>query len=110
MSSLEYKIAIIGNQDAVFGFRTIGVDAVAVKSPEEAQIRVKELYNSPEYAVIMITEDWAEILDETLRKLPPKALPAIVAVPSQAGSTGAGLLQLKRIVERAVGSDILADR
>ncbi len=106
---MAYKLAIIGSGDAVLGFKAVGIDAIAVKTKEEAQNKVKEVYDSENYATLFITEDWADQIEELLDSLPPKALPAIVAVPSQAGSTGAGLANLKKIVEQAVGSDILSN-
>jgi len=105
---MKYKIAIIGSLDAVTGFKAVGADAIAVKSKSEAEEKIREIYNQSEYAIIFITEDWVDQLSEFLSGLKPKALPAIVAVPSQAGSTGAGLANLKKIVEQAVGSDILS--
>lgn len=106
---MGYKIAIVGSPDAVGGFKAIGVDAIPVKTKTEAENKVKEIYNSTEYATLFITEDLVELIKDFLNELPAKALPAIVAVPSQAGSTGAGLANLKKIVEQAVGSDILSN-
>ena len=104
---MSYKIAIIGNDDAIGGFKAVGATAIGVKDIEDAKQKITAIYNSDEYAALFITEDWADKLKSFLMELPPKALPAITAIPSQSGSTGAGLANLKRIVEQAVGSDIL---
>lgn len=106
---MKYKIAIIGSSDAVSGFKAVGCEALVVKTPEEAQEKVQMVYDSNEYATVFITEDWADKIRDFLTELPAKALPSIVAIPSQSGSTGAGMAQLKTIVEKAVGSDILSN-
>lgn len=106
---MKYKIAILGSADAVAGFKAVGVDALPVSSVEQAQQEVKKIYDSSEYATLFITEDWYDQVKNFIEELAPKALPAIVAIPSQAGSTGAGLSALKKIVEKAVGSDILSE-
>jgi V/A-type H+-transporting ATPase subunit F len=106
----QYSIAVIGSPDAVLGFKALGVDALGIKTKEEAEAMLAKSYTSEKYAVIFITEDWYDIIRKEINELPAQALPAIVAIPSQAGSTGAGLANLKRIVEKAVGSDILGDR
>jgi V/A-type H+-transporting ATPase subunit F len=106
----QYSIAIIGSPDAVLGFKALGVDALGIKTKEEAEDVLAESYASEKYAIIFITEDWYDTIRKTINELPVQALPALVAIPSQAGSTGAGLANLKRIVEKAVGSDILSDR
>ena len=43
---------------------------------------------------------------DRLREAP---LPAVVPIPGISGNTGLGLRQVKRSVEQAVGSDILAN-
>lgn len=105
---MDYKIIIIGNEDAITGFKAVGLEVAGVKTKEDCEKKVSEIYGSNDYGVLFITEDWADQIKTFLDQLPPKALPAIVAVPSQAGSTGAGLANLKKIVEQAVGSDILS--
>lgn len=106
---MSYKIAIIGNEDAIGGFKAVGADTINVKTAQEAQDAVTSVYDSSEYGIVFITENWVDEIKEFLNELPPRALPSIVAIPSQSGSTGAGLANLKRIVEQAVGSDILGD-
>jgi V/A-type H+/Na+-transporting ATPase subunit F len=104
---MEYKIAILGSKDSVRGFQALGVDTYEVAKTQEAVDSLQKVYQSHDYAVLFITEDWADKVRKTLEELPAKALPAVVAVPSQHGSTGAGLKNLSKIVEQAVGSDVL---
>ena len=106
---MSYKISIIGYPDAVAGFKALGVDAIGIKTAQEAEEEIKKVYDSGEYATLFITEDIVDQIKDFLNELPAKALPAIVAVPSQTGSTGTGLENLKKIVEQAVGSDILSN-
>lgn len=115
---MKCKIAIVGSRDAVAGFSLLGVDIVPVETKEEAvqqlltlkkDVRTDE--NGREqntYAIVFITEDLAEgISPDDEKKLSRGALPAIIPLPSHQGSTGYSMQRLKRIVERAVGSDIL---
>jgi len=115
---MKYKTAIIGSRDAIAGFSLLGVDVVPVESPQEAVeqlLTLKKKKREDErgvevntYAIIFITEDLAGgISPDDEKKLARGALPAIIPLPSHQGSTGYGLQRLKRIVERAVGSDIL---
>ena len=115
---MKYKTAIVGTRDTVAGFALLGVDIVPVESEKQAVeelLRLKKETQKDEngkeynaYAIIFITEDLAGgISPEDEKKLARGALPAIIPLPSHQGSTGYGLQRLKRIVERAVGSDIL---
>ena len=101
------KIGIIGSTDTILGFKAVGVEPLGVSSVEDGIKMINELRASEEYGIIFVTEDWAEKLDEELQLLEAKTLPAVIRIPASRGSTGAGLKNLKRIVERAVGSDVL---
>lgn len=117
---MKYSIAIIGSREAILGFRALGVDTVAVKDTKDAvenMFSLKKMKQTsesgavtetPKYAVVFITEDFAQgISIDDYKKLSIGALPAIIPIPSHKGSTGFGLTKLKRIVEKAVGSDIM---
>lgn len=105
----DYKIAIIGSADAIGGFRAIGVETIDVQSADDCREKFLTAFDSPDYGILFITEDWAEKIKDVLSDLPLRALPSIVAIPAQSGSTGIGMANLKKIVEQAVGSDILAN-
>ena len=109
---------MIGSREAVGGFALLGVDIIPVQSAPEAVEQLFRLKREttmddrgverPLYAIVFVTEDLSSgISPEDEKKLARGALPAIVPIPSHRGSTGYGQLRLKRIVERAVGSDIL---
>lgn len=114
---MKYKIAIVGSREAVAGFSLLGVDIVPVDSTAEAVEQLMRLKKETRteggrdiqtYAIVFITEDLAGgISPDDEKKLARGALPAIIPLPSHQGSSGYGLTRLKRIVERAVGSDIL---
>lgn len=102
----KYKMAILGNQDAVLGFKGLGVDAYGI-SDHNAKDVLKEVVECSKYAIVFITEDWVDILSNEIGEYYEMPLPAIVSVPSPKGTSGAAIKNLKRIVEQAVGSDIL---
>ncbi len=113
----SYRIAVVGSRETVAGFALLGADVVPVDSGKQAVEELlrlkKEVVNEGGidrnmYAIVFITEDLASgISADDEKKLARGALPAIIPLPSHEGSTGYGLQRLKRIVERAVGSDIL---
>lgn len=100
------KIAILGSKNSILGFKAIGLETFAVQSIEDAKILLK-VAKSNLYAIIFITEDWAKKLRKEIDEIAGQALPAILTVPSPKGASKEGIRNLKKIVERAVGSDIL---
>ena len=102
----NYKIAILGSHDTILGFKALGVEVVSLVE-DKAEQQVKEVVEGEKYAIVFITEDWTVKLEGILSEYYSRALPAIVSVPSPQGITGAAFKNLKKIVEQAVGSDIL---
>ncbi len=100
------RIAIVGNPNSVKAFIALGVETFPIITKEEGRKELENIAQRTDIAVLFITENWAEELREELQALESRALPAIVAIPSQLGSTCEGTRRLKRIVEQAVGSDI----
>ncbi|MDP3970606.1 MAG: V-type ATP synthase subunit F [bacterium] len=103
----EYDIAILGTPDSVLGFKGLGLDVFGVTTQEEGVESLKIIMESGKHAVLFITEDWAAKLEDQLDKFRGQALPAVLPIPSQKGATGEGSRNLSKIVEQAVGSDII---
>lgn len=113
----SYKLAIIGPKEAVMGFKMLGIEIFSPKDTKELVINLyslkKETINEKghernAYAIIFVTEQLAEkIPQDDYKKLTNDALPAIIPIPSHLGSTGFGISRLSKIVERAIGSNIL---
>jgi len=100
-------IAIIGNPNSVKAFTALGVETFPIITHDEGVNVITQITKRDDLAVVFVTENWAEELQNDLTMLESRALPAVVAIPSQLGPTGEGMRRLRRIVEKAVGSDIL---
>jgi len=101
-----YKIGVIGDKDSIMGFKAVGISVFPVSTPMEAQ-EVLEKIADDEYAIMYITEQMAENIVSTIDQYSERRFPAIIPIPSNAGSLGIGLQGIKKSVERAVGADIL---
>ncbi len=113
----QYKLAIIGAPHSILLYRAFGVESFGVSTVDEAREKLNELVaknlgdekKTPEYAVIFVEENFfKEFPEDLLEKLSRKPLPAVTPVPS-AGDSKSDFAseRLRKIVERAVGSDIL---
>lgn len=113
-----YRIAIVGQKEAIQGFALLGVDIVSAQSSAEAAeqlLRLKKEMRTDEsgrernaYAIVFVAEDlMSGLTAEDERRLGKGALPAIVPLPSHRGSSGYAIERLNRIVEQAIGSNIL---
>lgn len=101
-----YKLAVLGDHDSIYGFAAIGLDTFPVEDTEEAAKVLKKLSDS-DYAVIYITESLQSILESEIDNYISMETPAIIPIPGVSGNTGKGMRNVKKSVERAVGSDII---
>lgn len=101
-----YRVVAMGDKESIYGFAALGLDVVYPENFRQAQESFKKLIRS-NYAVIYITEELAESLEEEIEKFSYKSTPAIIRIPGVKGNTGKGMMNVKKSVEKAVGSDIV---
>lgn len=101
-----HDIAVIGDYDSIYGFAALGFETIPVSDAGEAKQRLSMLAESG-YGIIYITEALAANLRDEITKYQDRLIPAIIEIPGMHGNTGAGIYEVKKSVERAVGSDIL---
>lgn len=103
-----YKIGVLGDRDSVYGFGALGLEVFPVEEPEAGAKLLRRLAEEG-YAVLYVTEALCAQIPDELERLRERPLPAVVPILGIYGNTGMGLQQVKRSVEQAVGSDILAN-
>lgn len=100
------KVAVLGDKDSVYGFSALGLKLFFAERQEEVKKHFLQLC-SQDYAVIFITENAADMLDEEIEEVSSRMTPSVILIPGIKGNTGQGMKSLKRAMEKAVGSDIL---
>lgn len=102
-----YKIAVMGDRDSIYGFASVGLIPYPVTDKEVGKKKLKEIVDSKEYAIVYMTERLAKDLDKEIQYYSENDNIAIILIPGVSGNTGDGIRQVKRSVEKAVGSDII---
>ena len=112
-----FKLAVVGNPSSVMLYKVLGCDAFGVTTDEEGRDKVEKLFRMSRedenktavYAVVFVDETlYKTFSEDSMEKFSKKALPAIIPVPSPtSGDDNFAGKRLRKIVERAVGSDIL---
>lgn len=102
-----YRIAAIGDKDSVYGFAALGLDVIFTDENDSNAVKKLRKLAEGEYAVIYITELLAQKLEKEINRYREREIPAIIPIPGTVGNTGAGIANVKKSVEQAVGSDIL---
>ncbi|HBR28911.1 MAG TPA: V-type ATP synthase subunit F [Firmicutes bacterium] len=102
-----YKMAVIGEEDLIRGFGLLGLELFPVASGQEARDLLSGLKDDRDYGVIFITESIAQGFTGEIEEWGSRPLPCITYIPGMAGSEGYATERIRRIVEKAVGVDIL---
>lgn len=103
-----YKIAVLGNRDSIYGLAALGLEIFPTDGfdVEKSSHLLRKLADDS-YGVIYMTEELQEQLKEEILRYKNRMLPAIIPIPGTSGNTGVGMAGLKKLVEQAVGSDII---
>lgn len=110
----EYRVAIIGPEAVVSGFKMLGVEVFPARSSEELvetfldlQKKTMDTKSDNRYACVIVMEDLLEnVSQEEYARMTREALPALVSLPGIKGSSGVSSRRLKALTERAIGTDL----
>lgn len=103
------EIYAIGAPDVVGPFKVVGAKVLAGTTAEDVKASVQTVYRDRQAALAIVTEDAAELAAEAIGHLKDKLGPAVLLIPSHRGSSGRPLTDIRELVARAVGIDLMAN-
>lgn len=106
MATEPQKIGVIGNRDAILPFRLIGLETFPVTTAEQAKAQLSQLAKQ-DFGIIYLTEDFAQMIPDTIRYYDTLVTPAVILIPTHKGQLGIGMQRIQDNVEKAVGQNIL---
>lgn len=106
MGVLVSKIAVIGDRTSVLGYRGLGLDTFEVAGAPGAREVWPDVIAGG-YDVIFVTEDVYGGITDLVDEVSEQATPAVSVIPPATGGTGLGGEKIRRIVEKAIGTDVL---
>jgi V/A-type H+-transporting ATPase subunit F len=95
------KIGIIGEKNIVLAFNDLGMEVFTVEKDEDLEYAKQKIRD---LAVLFVTETIADKYN--LDDLYSKTLPAVLVIPGAKGDLGKGSENLKKTLERALGSEL----
>ena len=97
------KYSIIGDEDAVLGFRMVGVTGKVATNSDEAKHAFDAILEDEENCIIIITERVADMIRPIVDKyLFTESFPLIVEIPDRNGPKP-GRLGIRETVNAAIG-------
>lgn len=78
----DSSLFVIGDENAVFGFRLLGVEGWAVHSAAEAHSALDSALARTDLKIVLVTDEWAQALRHELDRLRTTLpSPLIVEIP-----------------------------
>jgi V/A-type H+-transporting ATPase subunit F len=102
---MKTNLALMGDSESIMCFKAAGVDTFGVTAIDAADT-LRKLAKS--YKVIFITDTFAQLTEDIIKKFDDETYPIIISLPSKDGNNGSGSRLLKRLSEKALGVDILS--
>lgn len=103
---MAYKMAVVGNRDVVLAFKLLGFEVFPATKGDEARQLLHQLAEE-KFGVILITENIAKEIPDTIRHFDTLPTPAVILIPTHKGSEGIGKAKVNANVEKAIGQNIL---
>lgn len=104
---MEGKVAVIGSEDFVMPFTTLGLDTFVVDPDGDKVIESAENIIKAKYAMVVVAENIAPVTDEVFSKTIRDSLPCVVVVPFTTESQGFSTESLGKLLKMSIGIDIV---
>ncbi|NLC69542.1 MAG: V-type ATP synthase subunit F [Clostridiaceae bacterium] len=101
-----HRIGVIGDKDSILVFKAVGFSVFEANTAEEGE-KVLHALVKEDYGVIYVTEQIAAKIQHVLETYRKCRIPAIITIPGNQGSLGVGMDNIRKLVEKAVGINIL---
>jgi len=102
------KIAIVADVDTVNCFKLGGLEHVyTVENAEEAEERISELLETPDFALIIMTDHIANRIRATINEVTEEQeYPLIISIPSVSGASPLALDSINELIKRKTGIEL----
>lgn len=105
-----YKFSVVTDPDTAAGFRLAGVDVIEVRSMDEAKKIIPELLLRDDTGIVALNEDYMQVLDDKIMtKIEKTYRPIIIPIPVRR-KVGGGMSYIERLLQRAIGYNIVVRR
>ena len=104
------KVIVIGKHAAILPFKSVGVDPVDVEDCDGAKQALRSIRESGEETLILIPEDIAVDCQNEINLLRQGTNAVILTLPAMSGEVGIQREQVRQLVARSLGVDLMGKK
>ncbi len=101
------RIVAIGERDQVRAFRAVGVEVVPVANLDEAIQALRQHAVDDPATLVLLSEPLAQEMAEQLQEIRSRSRAMLLVIPSHRGTAHASLREMKALIERSIGVDMI---
>jgi ATP synthase (F/14-kDa) subunit. len=100
----------MGKHAAILPFKAVGVEIVDVKGVEEAQEKLCDLAGTEEETLVLIPEDIAVGCTAEIASIRKGSSIVVMTLPASSGNIGLQREQVRQLVARSIGVDLMGKK
>jgi vacuolar-type H+-ATPase subunit F/Vma7 len=104
------KVIVIGRHAAILPFKSVGVEPVDVESVDDAKQALRGIRETLEETLVLIPEDLAVDCKNEIALLRQGTNAVILTRPALEGEVGIQREQVRQLVARSLGVDLMGKR
>ncbi|MBI3925676.1 MAG: hypothetical protein HY319_09060 [Armatimonadetes bacterium] len=101
------RAVAVGEKHLILGFQGVGFEVVPVADPTAFSRELARLSRDRQVGLVLVTESIAEQIPAALEDFRSRSQAILTVIPTQEGSRRTSFDQLRKIVERSLGVDLL---
>jgi vacuolar-type H+-ATPase subunit F/Vma7 len=104
------KVIVIGRHAAILPFKSVGVEPVDVETLEDAKQALRNVRDASEETLVLIPENLALDCRNEIALLRQGTNAVILTLPAMEGEVGIQREQVRQLVARSLGVDLMGKR
>lgn len=102
------EVYAVGGREAVAPLKVLGAELLPGFTAQEVSEALARVGEDPEAVLVLVTEQAAALAPEAVTALRERLGPTVLVIPSHRGATNRALREMRDLVARAVGIDLLS--
>ena len=104
------RVMVMGKHAAILPFKAVGVEIVDIDGVEDAQEKLCALAGAEEETLVLIPEDIAVECQAEIASIRKGSSVVVMTLPASSGDAGLQREQVRQLVARSIGVDLMGKK
>jgi vacuolar-type H+-ATPase subunit F/Vma7 len=104
------KVFVLGRRSDILPFRAVGAELLEIREESQIAITLARFKNSTEPVMLLMSEDLVDSCAEDIEQFRGNKMNILLPIPTINTEPGLRLAQIRALVARALGVDLLGKK